>query len=359
MIKPVTTQHFDNEFVPTLTKDMKFARPKKLLFINNKGGVGKTTTAYNFACNAASKGYKTVLVDLDPQTNLTLQALGYEWYVEHLYTSQQKSVYDIVKPLIEGDAGIDLTVPLVQLRENLSILPGSINLSLYEDALSTGGYMGATTAQPGGLNLTSALYRYLNEKGLNEHIDLFVIDSSPTLSMLNRIVFLMSDYFAVPLMPDAFSVQGIENLGKVFASWKQQWNTSAKALATLNDSPASRLLPGDALFIGYLINAYKVYNDHPANDHQKWIDTVPDKVRTNLSEKHGRNGLVEKSWKTPLATLQHYQSLSATSQKLHKPIYEITEAEAQDLQGKKENIEKSKVDYNLLTDSILEILAKY
>ena len=274
---------------------MKFPRPKKLLFINNKGGVGKTTTSYNVACKLAGMGYKTVLVDLDPQTNLTLQALGYDWYVDHLYKSEQKSVYDIVKPLIEGDSGIDLTVPLVPLRENLSILPGSLDLALYEDALSTGAYSNATQAQPGGLTMTSAINRYLNEVGIKEHIDIFIIDSSPTLSMLNRIIFLMSDYFAVPLMPDAFSVQGIENLGKVFAKWKNEWNITAKALATINDTPSSKLLPGDALFIGYIINAYKVYNDHPAQDHQQYIDIVPDKVRTNLSEKHGRNGLVEKN----------------------------------------------------------------
>ena len=49
---------------------MKFTRTKKVVFCNNKGGVGKTTLAFNCAVEFAKKGYKTVLVDLDPQCNL-------------------------------------------------------------------------------------------------------------------------------------------------------------------------------------------------------------------------------------------------------------------------------------------------
>ena len=54
---------------------MKFTRTKKLVFVNNKGGVGKTTLAFNTAVSLAKMGYKTVLVDLDPQCNLTRIAL--------------------------------------------------------------------------------------------------------------------------------------------------------------------------------------------------------------------------------------------------------------------------------------------
>ena len=49
---------------------MKFPRSKKIIFVNNKGGVGKTTLAFNCGVAFAEKGYKTVLVDLDPQCNL-------------------------------------------------------------------------------------------------------------------------------------------------------------------------------------------------------------------------------------------------------------------------------------------------
>ncbi|MFA5248831.1 MAG: ParA family protein [Patescibacteria group bacterium] len=65
---------------------MKFARTKKLLFTNNKGGVGKTTLAFNCAMSFAKQGYKTVLVDLDPQCNLSRLSLG-----NGLWTSRSRA----------------------------------------------------------------------------------------------------------------------------------------------------------------------------------------------------------------------------------------------------------------------------
>jgi cellulose biosynthesis protein BcsQ len=61
---------------------MKFIRTKKLVFLNNKGGVGKTTLAFNTAVKFAEKGYKTVLIDLDTQYNISKLALG-EQFIEN------------------------------------------------------------------------------------------------------------------------------------------------------------------------------------------------------------------------------------------------------------------------------------
>ena len=69
---------------------MKFTRTKKLIFVNNKGGVGKTTLAFNCAVSLAKRGYKTVLVDLDPQCNLSRLALGEEYYLKHLFSETEK-----------------------------------------------------------------------------------------------------------------------------------------------------------------------------------------------------------------------------------------------------------------------------
>lgn len=62
-------------------------------------------------------------------------------------------------------------------------------------------------------------------------MDIFIIDVSPSLDLLNRIILLSADYFVTPLMPDAFSVQGIENLGLTLEAWKENWRNTGKALA--------------------------------------------------------------------------------------------------------------------------------
>jgi chromosome partitioning protein len=106
---------------PAILTDMKFARTKKLLFANNKGGVGKTTLAFNCAMSFAKRGYKTVLVDLDPQCNLSRLAMGEDQYANTLFSATYKDIYDVLKGVIEGGADIDLAVPFFPFREATAI----------------------------------------------------------------------------------------------------------------------------------------------------------------------------------------------------------------------------------------------
>lgn len=339
---------------------MKFTRTKKLLFANNKGGVGKTTLAFNCAMFFAKQGYKTVLVDLDPQCNLSRLAMGDNQYEKTLFSSVEKDIYDVLKGVVEGGSDIDLSVPFIPVSNsdgNLSLMKGSVNLSLYENLLVTA-YGQAASGQQLGYFQTSAIDRFLREKGLSGEVDIFVIDTSPSLSLLNQIIFLGSDFFVVPMMPDAFSVQGIENLGSMFEKWKQNWKITGKALS--GNTENKFVLSGDGLFIGYIVNSYNVYAKQPIKDHRHWIEEIPKKVKTYLSEKHGRNGLVEISWKNPLATIQDYGRIPAKCQEVGVAIFDLDPECIEEIhQGTKENIEKSKVEFRDLSGKILKILSEY
>lgn len=338
---------------------MKFTRTKKLVFVNNKGGVGKTTLAFNSAVALARMGYKVVLVDLDPQCNLSRLALGEAYYAKNLFSETEKTTYDVLRGVIEGGSDIDLSVRFLptQADPNLLLLKGDINLSMYEGLLSSA-YGQAASGQPIGYFQTSAIDRFLREKGLSEQVDLFVIDTSPSLGILNQTILLGADYFVVPMMPDAFSVQGIENLGMIFERWKTQWKNTAKALA--GNTETKLVLAGDPLFIGYIINSYNVYGKQPIADHRAWIEKIPGKVKTYLSEKHCRNGLVEASWKNPLQIIQDYGRIPAKCQETGTAIFELDPSLIADTQqGTKENIEKSKEEFAGLAHSLEKVLAAY
>ncbi|MFH0972565.1 MAG: AAA family ATPase [Patescibacteria group bacterium] len=343
-----------------IESNMKFTRTKKLLFANNKGGVGKTTLAFNCAMSFAKQGYKTVLVDLDPQCNLSRLAIGDSQYKKTLFSKIEKDIYDVLKGVIEGGSDIDLNVPFISVpksNENLSLIKGSVNLSFYENIL-VAAYGQAAAGQQLGYFQISAIDRFLREKGLKNEIDIFVIDTSPSLSLLNQIIFLGSDYFVVPMMPDAFSVQGIENLGSIFEKWKQNWKNTGKALS--GDTESKFVLSGEGLFIGYIINSYNVYGRQPIKDHRRWIEEIPKKVKIYLSEKHCRNGLVETSWKNSLAKIQDYGRIPAKCQEVGSAIFDLDPKCIDEIhQGTKENIEKSKEEFKNLSEKILKILSDF
>jgi chromosome partitioning protein len=338
---------------------LKFTRSKKLIFVNNKGGVGKTTLAFNCAVSFAERGYKTALIDLDPQCNLTRLAMGEEYYATHLFSESEKTIYNVLKGVIEGGSDINFDVKFLSVKAdpNLLLLKGDINLSAYEGLLVSA-YGQAAAGQQIGYFQTSAIDRFLREKGLSEQIDIFVIDTSPSLGLLNQMILLSADYFVVPMMPDAFSVQGIENLGIVYEKWKILWRNTAKALA--GNTETKFVLAGDPLFIGYIINSYNIYGKQPIADHRAWMEKIPDRVRIFLSEKHCRNGLVERSWKEPLQIVQDYGRIPSKCQELGLAIFDLDPSMiAENQQGTKENIEKSKEEFTKLSDAVLKVLSAY
>jgi len=340
---------------------MKFTRTKKLVFFNNKGGVGKTTLAYNTAVKFAEMGYKTVLVDLDPQCNLSRISLG-NTFEENLFSDNQKTIYTVLQGVVRGGADIDTNVKFEKIgpSNNLFILPGSLKLSEYENSLISA-YGEAAQGSERGFFSTSAIDRFLTEKGLAEEIDLFIIDTSPNLNLLNRVIFLGSDYFVTPLMPDAFSVQGIENLGNTFEIWKDNWKKTAKVLAKDKGISHNKVLDGEGLFIGYIVNSYNQYSKKPIKSNEEWIAKIPTFIKKYLSEKHCRNGLVEKSWNNPLALIKDYGQLPPLAQIKNKAIFNLDPVidGFENVKGTQENLEQSKKEFTSLSENILNVLENY
>lgn len=336
---------------------MKFVRSKKLVFLNNKGGVWKTTLAFNTATKFAEKGYKTVLIDLDPQCNLSRLALG-ERFEESLFWAMG-NIYHVLRPIIEAKWDVDTTISFFPLAENLLILPGSLLLSEYQDMLLSA-YMNAMSGQPSGYTQTSAINRFFMTRGMRDEVDIFIIDASPSLDLLNRIILLGSDYFITPLMPDAFSLQWIENLWNTLTKWKENWHNGAKSMAITRDIPVSDLLSGEWLFIGYIINSYNQYAGKPIQSHSQWMEKIPWSVKQFLSLQHCRNWLVEKSWTCPLQIIKDYGELPSDAQIVSKAIFNLVPGpDCQDVVWVRENLDIAREQYEELFDHIEEILQRY
>jgi cellulose biosynthesis protein BcsQ len=132
---------------------------RSISVFNNKGGVGKTTLTYHLAHALAELGKKTLVIDLDPQCNLTIFGLADEriydiWKVEDDYIDDfndarlkdkafaahlesPRSIHFDLKPAEDGTAELPNLPPPVKLTNNLDILPGRLTLHLYEDKIAS------------------------------------------------------------------------------------------------------------------------------------------------------------------------------------------------------------------------------
>jgi chromosome partitioning protein len=159
---------------------------KILGIVNQKGGVGKTTTAINLAACLALEGLKILLVDCDPQANAT-SGLGVQ------RDDNRNSIYDVLM----GDAAAAQVLLPTEIA-NLTLLPGSKNL--------TGANIELANADDRALKLRAAL------ETIQKDYDLVVLDCPPALDLLTLNSLAAADSLIVPMQAEYFALEGISEL---------------------------------------------------------------------------------------------------------------------------------------------------
>nr|MCU0391883.1 AAA family ATPase [Thermoflexibacter sp.] len=116
---------------------------KRIVFFNNKGGVGKTTMVYHTAYMLKELGYKVLVADLDPQANLTsmflLQERLEEIFLENNAENQVLTITEMMKPVIDGEGNSEIYTEAIGsdlFEESIQLIIGNLALSTYEDKLS-------------------------------------------------------------------------------------------------------------------------------------------------------------------------------------------------------------------------------
>ncbi len=174
---------------------------------NQKGGVGKTTTAINLSAALAKSGKKVLLIDLDPQGNSSLSFLDnkvIERSIYDLLTDSNSSPEDIIKPT--SIAGLD-------------VMPSRINLAKFESKL---------------IGEFDAPFRLKDRiDGLTKTYDYILIDTPPTLGLITVNALVASDYVLVPIQPSYFALEGTDDLLETVEKIKARPNPRLQVLGVV------------------------------------------------------------------------------------------------------------------------------
>ena len=171
---------------------------RTIVIANQKGGVGKTTTAINLAASLAARKRRTLLVDMDPQGNASS---GFDLQVEE----GTKNIYDIML----GEARIEEAI-IRDVRPRLSVIPSDVNLAACEIQLSD------------AENRNEILKTELDR--VRENYEFIIIDCPPSLNILTLNAMCAGNTVLVPLQCEYYALEGLAQLMKTVKLISERMN---------------------------------------------------------------------------------------------------------------------------------------
>ena len=294
-------------------------RAPRIVVFNHKGGVGKTTLTVSTAAAIGALGKTVLLVDSDPQCNLTSYLVEEDVVddmLDHSDDPDGKTLWSALKPVADASGGPKLIAPMERLP-GVYLLPGDIQLSEFEQELN-GMWSDCYQRKPKGFRGTTALSLLVDTIATTIGADYVFYDAGPNIGPLNRIVLLDCDYFIVPAACDLFSIRALKTLGHTLKTWITDWETLVE-LAPDN----VYLLPGKPKFLGYIPQRFRVYGAKPAHDYAKYLPRIEKQIQSDVVAVLQRIDPTLAPAATQLGQIKDFGSLAASSQREGKPIMDV------------------------------------
>jgi chromosome partitioning protein len=339
-----------------------------IALFNNKGGVGKTTLAYHLAHMFQRIGLRVLAVDLDPQSNLTAMCLD-ETELEELWQDSSElieqgvknpafpatgrvepgqTIADAVRPILEGTGDIKSVRPAA-LAPGLWLLPGSLELSRFEDKLSNEWFK-TYAGDPAAIRTTTAFHRIVQDAARAVEADIVLIDIGPNLGAINRASLLAADAVLMPLTADLFSLQGPRNLGPTLRNWRLDWQQIILPQVPSDISTPKALMRP----LGYVITQPEMRLDRPVKAYAHWLERIPFVFGTAVLGQETASS-TDRSYE--IATLRNYRSLMPLAHDARKPMFDLKPADGA-LGSTQKYVQTCFREFRTLAEAVLSRLAR-
>jgi cellulose biosynthesis protein BcsQ len=296
----------------------------------------------------AELGHKCLAVDLDPQANLTSMFLSDD-ELERIYSQDldRETLISGIKPIDRGIGDI-ATVKIHNISNNIGLLAGDLDLSLFEDKLSAN-WSKCVDGDEAAFRIVSSFYRIIQNEATNFGAEYCIIDVGPNFGALNRATLIAADFVIVPMAADLFSLQGLKNLGKRLGIWKTEWaDRVSRNRATDLELPSGEILP-----LGYVVMQHGIKESRPVQSYLRWANRIPavfnEYVLGNLTTDIAK---VEDD-DNCLSLLKHYHSLIPMAMEVRKPIFLLKPADGA-IGAHYQAVLRAYSDFKLLTEHILD-----
>jgi cellulose biosynthesis protein BcsQ len=312
---------------------------KRIALFNHKGGVSKTTTTFNLSWMLALQGKKVIMVDADPQCNLTGLVFNEDDFEAFYSDSKKHNLKTCLAPAFEAqpkliEAAICQEIDIQSdSGGQLYLLPGHLDLSEYEVTLGIAQEL--STSLQTLKNLPGSFSYLFEETAKHYQADYVLIDMNPSLSSINQNLLMTSDYFLLPTSPDYFSVMALKSLKKVLPRWAM-WAKKAQMNPTLTETfyPFPVVTPK---FLGTIVQKYREREGNPSKGFEKWIDDIRKYVNNELVPALRGKGSDDEMVMTLDGTHQpifkqfsDFNTLIALSQAYQTPVFALTDRHFED-----------------------------
>lgn len=333
---------------------------KQIAVFNHKGGVSKTTTTFHLAWMLANLDVRVMVVDCDPQCNLTGVFLGgfegEEYPFESSDPRKPRNIRDAIRPAFESRPYqiSDVEIYQTPAQPNLFLLPGHVGLAEYESQLAVAHELSNTLSAL--QNIPGALRYAIRRTAEVNELDLVLVDMSPSLGAINQNLFMTSDAFIIPMAPDLFSSMALRSLARILPKWAE-WGRKAASNSILRaaDYPFPEVHP---MYLGSTVQNFRkrARGDEeakPTQAFQVWFDKLKATKESDLlgALEQARMLLDSKIYNEANADPHHFlmeianfDSLIAIAQDIAKPVFAIDLAKDTPHRGKVAETYQEKID---------------